>query len=94
MSPGGAKPQTAPCGLTTSSVATSRAAGPSRDQAVAAFVLLALVDAGDAPGHMVVDGGALAGQPHQGHDGEAAVLLGVQDVLPVALAGRPRAARR
>lgn len=51
--------------------------------AEARLVLGALMDAHDAPGHMVVDGGRLAGQPDQGHQGEGAVRRDVQDVGPV-----------
>ena len=42
--------------------------GVARGQAEALLLLLALMDSGDAPGEMVVDLGALSGEPDKGHD--------------------------
>lgn len=55
------------------------------DQLVANLVLPSLVDAYDAPGHVIVHCRRLARQPDQSDDGKHSRLLHMQDVLTVAL---------
>src|SRR5690606_34541218 len=59
--------------------------GAVGDQVVAHLAFGALQHADDAPTPVVVDRGALAGQPDQGDDRVRAVVVDVDDVLGVTL---------
>ncbi len=83
MSPGGTSATTVPAGLTLRPSDHEMRIGVAAGHFINGLVFFSPVHADDAPGDMIVNRRRLAGQPNERHNGEAAIRLHVQNMLPV-----------